>query len=94
MFGETVPEEGEGGGYYGKSSVIPRLSPEWCRQEFGIRGPEAEGSMVVIEQVGKVGGGLDMEDFLSEERDFVMDLLWDREPLKCVEDTGDVVMYL
>lgn len=65
------------------------LGPEWWRQEFSIRGVEAAGRSVVVEQVGEVGGGLVMKSFVSEEKDFELDPLWDREP---VEDGGDVVV--
>lgn len=34
------------------------------REEAGIRGAKAAGGSVVMKQVGKVGGGLVMEDFV------------------------------
>lgn len=36
---------------------------------------EAAGGCVVVEQVGEVGGGLVMEGFASEEKDFKVDPL-------------------
>ncbi len=90
VFGERVPE---GVGSYGEVSVTPGpvLGPEWWRQEVGIRGAEAAGRSVVVEQVSEIGGGLDMEGFMREEKDFELDLLWDREPVEVLEDRGDVV---
>ncbi len=43
---------------------------------------------MVVEQVSKVGGGLVMEGFVSEEKDFDLVPLWDVEVL---EDRGKVV---
>ena len=40
------------------------LGPEWWREEAGIIGAKAAGGSVVMKQVGKVGGGLVMEDFV------------------------------
>ncbi|MDG2555459.1 hypothetical protein P7M41_26040, partial [Vibrio parahaemolyticus] len=56
VMGERVPE---GGGSYGAGSVTPGsvLGPEWWSQEVGIRGAEAGGGSVVVEQVSEVGGG-------------------------------------
>ena len=53
------------------------LGPEWWRQEVGIRGAKAARGIVLVEQVGKVGRGLVMEGFVSEEKDYELDLLWD-----------------
>lgn len=46
---------------------------------------------MVVEQVSEVGRGLFMEVFLCEEEDFVMNALGNREPVKILEDRGDVV---
>lgn len=35
----------------------PVLGPEWSRQEVCIKGAEAVGRSVVVEQVGEVEGG-------------------------------------
>jgi len=53
----------EGGGRYreGSFTPCPVLGPTWDGQEIGIR--------------GEVGGGLMMEGFMSEEKDFVLDPL-------------------
>ena len=89
-FGEWVPE---GGGGNGKCSVAPGpvLGSEWCWQEVGIRGTEGAGRSVMVEQICEVGGGLVMEGFVSEEKEFELDALWDREPVEVLEDRGDVV---
>ncbi len=42
----------------------------------------------MVEQVSKVGGGLVMKGFVSEEKDFDLVPLWDVEVL---EDRGKVV---
>lgn len=57
MFGEQVPE---GGGSCGEGSIASGLvlGSEWWRQEDGIREVEAVRWSVVVEQVGKVGGGV------------------------------------
>jgi len=44
-------------------------------QEVGIGGAGAGGRSVVVEQVGEVGGGLAMEGFMREEKDFEVDPL-------------------
>jgi len=36
-------------------------------------------------------GGPIMEGFVSEEKDFVLDSLWDGEPVKVLENRGDVI---
>lgn len=36
---------------------------------------------MIVEHVGEVGGGLNMEGFVSEEKDLVFDPLWDGEPV-------------
>lgn len=41
---------------------------------------------MVVEQVGEVGGGL-----VSEQKDFEVYSLWDREPVEFLEERGDVV---
>ena len=51
------------------------MSGTWWGQEVGIRKVETVGGCVVVEQVGEVGGGLVMEGFASEEKDFEVDLL-------------------
>jgi len=43
---------------------------------------------VVAEQVDEVGGGLVMEGFMSEEKDFEVDPLWDWEPVEVLEDNS------
>ncbi len=80
VFGERVPE---GGGSYGEGSVAPGpvLGSVWWRQEVSIRGAEAAGRIVAVEQVGEVGGGLVMESFVGEEKDFEVDALRDRKPV-------------
>ena len=90
MLGARVPE---GGCSYGEGSVTPGpvLGSEWWRQEVGIRGAEAAGRSVVVEQVGEVAGGLVVEGFVGEEEDYEMDALRDREPVELLEDWGDVV---
>ncbi len=40
-------------------------------------------------QVSEVGGGVVMEGFMSEERDFQLDSLWDWESVEVLEDMGD-----
>lgn len=44
-----------------------------------------------MEQIIEVEGGLVMEGFMSEEKDFELDPLWDREPVEVLEDSNDVV---
>lgn len=44
-----------------------------------------------MERVSEVEGGLVMEGFVSEEEDFELDPLWDREPVEVLEYRGDVV---
>lgn len=67
------------GGSFGEGSATsgPVLGPEWWS--------------VVVEEASEVGGSLVMEGFLREEKDFELDLLWDREPAEVLEDGGDVV---
>jgi len=70
-----------------------------CRPMSGARSHEgwrgdrhgAAGWSVVVEQVGKVAGGLTMEGFVSEEKDFVADPLCDGEPVKVLENGSDVI---
>ncbi len=90
MFGGRVPD---GGGSYGEGSVAPGqvLGPERWRQELGIRGTEGAGRSVAVKQVDEAGGGLVVEGFMSEEKDFKLDPLWDREPVEVLEDRGDMV---
>ena len=45
---------------------------------------------MAVEQVSEVGKGLVMEGFVCEE-DFEFNLLWDGEPVKVLEDRGNVV---
>lgn len=45
----------------------------------------------MVEQVSEVGRGLVVKGFVSEEKDFKVDALWDREPVEVLEDGGDVV---
>jgi len=67
------------------------LGPVWGGWEIGIRGAEPTGWSVVMEQVGEVGGGLVMEGFVTEEKDFALDPLRDGEPVKVPENLGDVI---
>ena len=71
MFGERVPE---GGGSYREGSVTPGsvLGPGWWSQEVSVRGAEATGWVVAVEQVSEVGRGLVMEGFVCEEEDFAV----------------------
>lgn len=46
---------------------------------------------MVVEQVGEAGGGLVVEGIMSEEKNFKLDPLCDREPVEVLEDRGDVV---
>ncbi|XP_030634913.1 kinesin-like protein KIF19 [Chanos chanos] len=77
--GHSMQEEGqlalgvpEGGGSNGEDSITPGpvLGPAWYRQEFCIRGTEALGRSVEMEQVGEIGGGLVMEGFEREKENF------------------------
>ena len=89
-FGERVPE---GGGSYRKGSVTPCpvLGPMGDGQEVGIRGAELTGWSLVVEQVGEVRGGLIIEGFVREEKDFVLYPLWDRKPVEVLKNRGDVI---
>lgn len=42
-------------------------------------------------QVSEVGRSLVMEGFVSEEEDFELDPLWDREKVEVLEDRDNVV---
>lgn len=45
-----------------------------------------------MEQVNEVGGGLIVEGFVSEQKDGLeLDLLWNREPVEVLGDSGHVV---
>ena len=46
---------------------------------------------MVVEQADGVGGGLAIEGFVSEEKDFVTDALWDGEPVEILENRGDLI---
>lgn len=46
---------------------------------------------MVVEQVSEVGRGLVIEGFMSEEKDFELNSLWHREPMKVLKDWSDVV---
>lgn len=78
-----------GGSYYGEGSGATslELGSDWWTQEVGIRGAEVVGRSVVMEQVGERVGGLVMEGFLSE-KDFELDLLWDRKPAEVLGGQG------
>ena len=67
------------------------LGPEWWGKEVGIRGAEGTGGGVEADQVSEVGGGLVMEGFVGEEKDFELDALRDREPVEFLKDGGDMV---
>ena len=58
------------------------LGPEWMKQRISIRGAELTGWSGVVKQVDEVRGGLVIEAFISEEKDFVLDALWDSEPVE------------
>lgn len=45
---------------------------------------------MTVEQVSEVGRGLVIEGFMSEEKDFELNSLWHREPMKVLKDWGDV----
>jgi len=50
---------------------------------------------VVVEQVGEGGGGLILEEgFVREEKDVVVDPLWDGEPVKVLENRAHVYCCL
>ncbi len=53
-----------------------------------IRGKEAAGGSVAEEQVSEIGGGMVMKGFVGE-KDFKLDVLGNREPLKVLEDRSD-----
>lgn len=55
---------------------------------------EAAGLSVVVEQVGEIGVGLVMVGFVSEVKDFELDLLWDREPVGEEHTSGCTGVYL
>ncbi len=59
-----------------ESSVAPGLvfGSEWRREEVCIRGVEAVGESVAVEQVREVGGGLLMVGFVGE-KDLKLDAL-------------------
>ena len=44
-----------------------------------------------MEEVAEVGGGSMVESFLCEEEVFVVDVVFNREPVKLDENRGDVV---
>ena len=44
-----------------------------------------------MEQVGEVAGGLVVEGFVGEEEDFEVDPVRNGEPVKFLEDRGDVL---
>ncbi len=45
----------------------------------------------MVEQVSEVRGSLVMKGFVSEEKSFKLDVLWDREPVEVPENGGDVI---
>lgn len=47
------------------------------------------GKNVILEQVSEVGGGLVMKSFVSEKKDFKLNPLWGRKPVKLLEDRSD-----
>ena len=85
MKGERVPE---GGGSNGEGSVTPGpvLGHLWWGQEVSIRGAEAAGGSVVVEQVSEVWGGLVVEGFVGEEKNLEVNPLGDSEPVEVLED--------
>ncbi|MEQ2211533.1 hypothetical protein XENOCAPTIV_005342 [Xenoophorus captivus] len=89
-FGERVPQ---GGSRRGGGSVTPGpvLCSEWWRQEVGIRGAEAAGRSVTVEQIGEVAWGSVMEGFVGEKEDFEINSLGDTEPVELLQNWGDVV---
>ena len=52
------------------------------------------GRSMVVEQASEVGRRVVMEGFVSEEKDFELDLLWGRELVEVLEDWGYVGMGL
>lgn len=52
---------------------------------------EAAVGSVEVGQVSEVGRSLVMEGFVSEEEDFELDPLWDREKVEVLEDRDNVV---
>lgn len=45
----------------------------------------------MLEQVSELGGGLAMEGFVIQKKDFDLKKLWDRKPEEVLEDRGDAV---
>lgn len=45
----------------------------------------------MLEQISEIGGGLIIKSFVSEEKDSKLNPLWDRKPVKLLEDRGDMV---
>lgn len=52
---------------------------------------EAAVGSAEVGQVSEVGRSLVMEGFVSEEEDFELDPLWDREQVEVLEDRDNVV---
>ncbi len=63
----------------------------WWREEVGVRRTEAMGRGVMVEEVSEVRGGLVVEGFESEEQDFELDAVRDREPVEILKDRGDML---
>ena len=69
-----------GGEFQREGGGGPVLAPEWTGEEMVLEEPT--GWSVVMEEVGEAGGGLIMEGFVGEEKDFVFYVLWDKEPVE------------
>ena len=65
-------------------------SVRWS-EEICVRGAEGAGWVMAVEQIGKVGGCLVVEGFLSEEEYFEWNPLRDGEPVEFLEDGGEQV---
>ncbi len=72
-----------------QENIIKHKPVMWWREEVCIRGAEASGGSVTVEQVSEVRRGLVMEGFECEEKDFKLDTLGNRELVEVVKDRGD-----
>ncbi len=58
------------------------LGPEWWRDKVCIRGADAVAGSVVVERVSDLERGLVVEVFVGEEKDFILEALGNRKPMK------------
>ena len=62
-------------------------------QEVCISRPEGAGGIIAFDEVTEVLGSLVIEGFVSGDQYFIVNPVFDWEPVEVVEDRGDVISF-